>query len=447
MAAKKVRLSPSGKVVVVDDTTGQGVTSVRWVDPATPLDPSVQDGSAIAPYSTLTAALVSLQAQAAGSETPTVLGTIICSDGDYGGEELSWAPTGDADQRLELLGFGGAFNFSIELAGDVNGFLSLEGLGRSSADTIPLTAPGVVAHDLKIRNCFMGALSCASVQISQLEYTKVYGAISADRTLEVSNAEIFSTLTVESGNITADNTRFLDAVTCNGGGDIVLRDVVFFGFVSAGEGGTHSARDTEYRAGLSYAGAALEATDCLFTGDEGAQFIGGDATIQGGRCDLVLQSAGDINLYDVVFAGAGEQPANVSCQNAVVNGCVLNDLAVVGELQIDTTSYQQAVNGNAVTFGTLVFTDAPLSITLEVVVPAVAADAVGYVDTSLVGTALEGKLAVGDPVVVNPQSDLVAAGAGGGFINARISGVDTLRCAFNGALAGGAANFTVARVR
>lgn len=447
MASKKVRQAPSGKVIIVDDTTGQGVTSVRWVDPQTELDPANQDGSAVAPYSTLTAALVSLEQAAVGSATPSVLGTIICSDGDYGGEELSWAPTGDADKRLELFGFGGAFNFSIELAGDVNGFLSLEGLGRSSADTIPVTAAGLVQHDLKIRNCFMGALTCTAVLITRLDNTNVYGAISADRIIGVSNAEIFSTVTVASGNITANNTRFLDAVSCDAGGDIVLKDCVFFGFVSAAEGGTHSARDTEYRAGLSYAGATLDATDCLFTGEEGASFIGADATIQGGRCDLVLQSSGALDLYDVVFGGAGEQAANVSCASATVNGCVLNDLAVVGELQIDTTSYQQAINGNAVTFATLVFTDAPLSITLSVVVPAVAADAVGYVDTTLVGTALEGKLEVGSPVVVNPQSDLVAAGAGGGFINARISATNTLRCAFNGALAGGAANFTVARVR
>jgi hypothetical protein len=73
-------------------------------------------------------------------------------------------------------------------------------------------------------------------------------------------------------------------------------------------------------------------------------------------------------------------------------------------------------------------------------VPAVAADAVGYVNVSTVGTDLEG-ITTGQLIVANPTTDLVAAGAGGGFINARVSAANTIRCAFNGALAGGAADF------
>lgn len=83
--------------------------------------------------------------------------------------------------------------------------------------------------------------------------------------------------------------------------------------------------------------------------------------------------------------------------------------------------------------------------TVSIVVPAVAAGAVGYVDTSLSATNLGG-ITTADVVAVNPTSDLVAAGAGGGFLNARISATDTLRAAFVGPLAGGAVNFRVTKV-
>jgi hypothetical protein len=53
---------------------------------------------------------------------------------------------------------------------------------------------------------------------------------------------------------------------------------------------------------------------------------------------------------------------------------------------------------------------------------------------------------VGETIVANPTSDLVAAGAGGGFINAWVVGTSSIRFSFSGALAGGAANFLVKRV-
>ncbi len=82
-------------------------------------------------------------------------------------------------------------------------------------------------------------------------------------------------------------------------------------------------------------------------------------------------------------------------------------------------------------------------VTLSVTVPAVAAGALGYVDVTLVGTPLEG-MPANAIVWATPQADLAAAGAGnGGFINCRMSATNTLRFAFVGALAGGAANFTV----
>ena len=88
-----------------------------------------------------------------------------------------------------------------------------------------------------------------------------------------------------------------------------------------------------------------------------------------------------------------------------------------------------------------------LQATLVINVPAVLAGQVGYVDTSLVGSTFEGRLAANASISVSPQSDLVAAGAGGGFINSRVVAGNILRSAFLGPLAGGNANFTVTRIR
>lgn len=53
------------------------------------------------------------------------------------------------------------------------------------------------------------------------------------------------------------------------------------------------------------------------------------------------------------------------------------------------------------------------------------------------------------PIAVNPAVDLVAAGAGGGFINARmVNDAGTVKCrmAFLGPIAGGPADFVFTAV-
>jgi len=87
------------------------------------------------------------------------------------------------------------------------------------------------------------------------------------------------------------------------------------------------------------------------------------------------------------------------------------------------------------------------SAVISVVVPAVAAGTLAYLDVSTVGTTLEGVLAVGDVVLGVPAADLAAAGAGNGnYEGCRVSAANTLRLSFQGLLAGGAVNFTFARL-
>lgn len=117
-------------------------------------------------------------------------------------------------------------------------------------------------------------------------------------------------------------------------------------------------------------------------------------------------------------------------------------LTVTGALSTDFASVAPilaSVTAGSIGFGGVV---SP-KITISVVVPAVAAGQVGYVDVALGATKLAGFVPSGALLVANPTADLVAAGAGGGFINVRTNGANTARFAFLGPLAGGASNFTL----
>jgi hypothetical protein len=132
-------------------------------------------------------------------------------------------------------------------------------------------------------------------------------------------------------------------------------------------------------------------------------------------------------------AGAGVTPS------ATIRNCPQPSapVAITGSVDIDAfTNAWQAITATV----TLSVVDKPAQFSGGVVVPAVAAGNVGYVDT-----VLGGELATAPtdtPITANPHADLVAAGAGGGFINCRMSAPGTVRCAFLGPLAGGNVVFT-----
>lgn len=130
---------------------------------------------------------------------------------------------------------------------------------------------------------------------------------------------------------------------------------------------------------------------------------------------------------------------DVTATTARVRNCpALGPLAVTGDLQIDMASNHSGVTAT----GTILVLGRCAQETQSVVVPAVAAGQVGYVDV-----AMTGQLAIlqtGQPVFANPTADLVAAGAGGAYANCRCSAPGTVRMAFVGPLAGGAVDFTFA---
>lgn len=215
------------------------------------------------------------------------------------------------------------------------------------------------------------------------------------------------------------------------------------------------------------AGDALEMHECFCSGPVTALgFINLNGGLLFGACSVGALTAGTgLKANGYVFTNTIEAN-NINLQNCELQGNVtINDAAgqlrlceinspitiefvgSAGVLQVDAYTHQRFLTaGASIVNGTLSVISALQRATISVVVPAVAAAELGYADVSTVGTALEG-LATDDPVTGNPTEDLAAAGAtNGGFINCRVSAADTIRCAFVGALAGGASDFVFVRL-
>lgn len=179
------------------------------------------------------------------------------------------------------------------------------------------------------------------------------------------------------------------------------------------------------------------ASGSTFTPAPSLEMYGGDITGQA--------SFSTGQFYDVVF---GNNVIITPVTNGTTRfvGCRFGTAVTISNaagpaIEMDTYSHASFVAGGGVFAGTIVVVGTPKE-TLSIVVPAVLAGQVGYVTTAFAG-ALAG-LPQDTPIVANPTADLVAAGAGGGFINARVSVAGSVRCAFLGPLAGGASNFTFA---
>lgn len=117
-------------------------------------------------------------------------------------------------------------------------------------------------------------------------------------------------------------------------------------------------------------------------------------------------------------------------------------------LEMDGNTYSSFLTQGCTLSGGIAIkvVDQQQRITLAIAVPVLAAGVSAYVDTSLVGTDLAG-MSAGDPVLVNPQQDVEAAGAnGGGLRSFRISAGNTLRCEFQGVTTAGSQNFTVTKL-
>lgn len=370
-----------------------------WVDPATVVPAGERNGSIIAPFATVQAAIDSLVGQSRAA--------IALCPGDYAGAPSAW--TDPAGVLLALFGFGGVRNVGAITSALVAATLRLQGIGTADA---PLASVALTDTALVVFDCEMAAVTASAGSVLQLTDSRFASLLQSPGQIEARDCRFAE---VSGGNWQAWNCLFedtaafdaIEAVGCVLDAPFTAGPATMTGCVVA---------DGDFTDGLN-------ATACLFT----APIVA--VAIVAGSC---------------VFQSSLE--ATGSC--AITSSEVRAGIDATGvPLQIDSASYAFARRVGAVTFGTLQFVDPPTAATVSVVVPAVLVGQVGYANAALVGTALENLFAVNDPVAVNPQTDLVAAGAGGGLINARVSAANTVRLAFVGPLAGGAANFRIARVK
>lgn len=487
-----IRESPSGPLV----TTGGGetavtLTSVRYVDPATTLDPDSQTGSEVAPYETLQQAIDSIAL--AGLTNAT----IVCIDGDYGSAGAEYAPV--EDDVLQIVGFGSAQNIGdfVITGGSGSSRLTCQNLSfASSAFTLTSNTTGGTYEFVGMG--FTGNITAPSstVTLRDAELTgnidtsflslydsTITGDIGTDAEvvqLDVIGSEITgningTNLLVQSSIISSGTITFSSAIEAYGSS---LPDAAGGGFTNI----------TAYGCSLdslTCTAATLNGCTTVQLATEIGLIIGGSISSTVGSLSLTfvgvnIPSGGIIAAETAIFEGCtitstisvtavliftackflDSSQITPSLGNAItIQGSFMTNSVTfpdgaIDNLRIDTTSWYNMLaegitgpNGST-TVNNLTYVDGALGATISIVVPAVAAGAVGYVDTTLVGTDLEDLLQFpSDAVIVNPTSDLVAAGAGGGFLNARLSAANTLRSTFIGPLAGGAANFLVVRAR
>jgi hypothetical protein len=173
--------------------------------------------------------------------------------------------------------------------------------------------------------------------------------------------------------------------------------------------------------------------------------------IQISNANLTRTTGFQITL--LIFSGSNRSFSKVQLSNIILNGNG-NPLGVsigagTAQLWLCNIENTSGNNPDAATLASIIRTKNVrgfiVPVTVSVTVPAVAAGAVGYVNVSLASTRLS-DVAVGENIVAQPTADLVAAGAGGAYANARVSSTGTVRLAFIGPLAGGASNFNFDRV-
>lgn len=180
---------------------------------------------------------------------------------------------------------------------------------------------------------------------------------------------------------------------------------------------------------------------------EGSESPGDGVRLSFSGCQTSAIDAPNTTLLFACTSVDGDvTAADVEAYDSTTNAPPPGNTWTADSFRLDgATNYQLRTNG-ATLVGDVTVMERQARATIGVVVPALGAAALGYVDVDVTGTELDGVVA-GDPIVVNPTADLAGAGANGGSLaSARVSAPNTVRLAFTGALAGGSSNFTFARI-
>lgn len=420
------------------------LTRTFYVDKGTALPADDQTGSMAAPFSTVQAGVDALAELGEGG------GVLLIAPGEYTENVLMPAIEVLFQNASGSTGIGGAVDdvrideilapTSAPILWNVNvGAISCVGsvaMFNCSVDVLQADEVYAWAQNGQSGACLLGEVIVTGPAV--LNGMLVDG--------DLASVELLATDSVFNGGVSV--SQFVEANHCIFEGEIEAPTFGRSSFIATDctiNGEIVSGEDITIRGGSMLAGVT---SSTLFVAENAT--IGPLVTAARARiidCTGTLNIAVAQNLTIANFEA--EDPTSggtivVGDQARILRSTIPNSLNVTGELIIDRlTLYPMLRAGIAVTNGSRTIVDL-LSETVAGVVPAVAADAVGYLDVSMVGTILEG-IDVGDPILVNPTADLVAAGPGGGLINARVSALNTVRLAFNGALAGGASNFVFTR--
>lgn len=383
----RLRKGPSGPPAT-ESSDSEPLTTARWVDPATQVSPSLQNGSENAPFSTIGAALADLEA--ASAELAFAEGALYLAPGNYGSEAVSW--TTSTLTSLTIIGLGAVVDFAsfemIHLGLD-SSYLRLIDVGSNEGFGPVVTATNEASF-LSVEGCILSGITGTTPVVVQTSF--ITGGITA-------------------ASVEASSSSF--------SGDIVVP-------------------------------GACSLTECQSntTADIDAGFI----RLQGCFWNGNLSCSGEVQLIDTyTTSGFPGGTSNILTTGPLeIWNSRLSGNVTSLDLSIDTVSYQAALAAG-LTFtitNPIAIVDPPISAALAIAVPTVAAGAVDYTNRTLIGTSLENVFnGANEPVIVSPEEDLVAAGPGGGFLNARLSAANTLRCAFIGPLSSATVTFTVSRAR
>jgi hypothetical protein len=314
---------------------------------------------------------------------------------------------GVAGLSIDFVNLGVGATLAANSIATNTGVVSLQGIALLGAITV-----GAGSATVRLTNSSVnGAVTCTALTLTN----SVVGGTVNCTTLTATNSSVAGVVTATgvltcrdstfTSNLSTTNTSIQRIVNCRCQGT----------YTANGGSSTTIAEDTQFT--LAFQATNADLAYCL--------------------CSSTVTTTGNLTTRYCSL------PANCTVGGAA--SFTLTKLGGTTQITGACTSDFFSVSGvlPVLTYGSIVVQPVACRITLSVVVPAVAAGAVGYVNTTLVGTKLVGMLQADSALVCYPQSDLVAAGAGGGFINARFAAANSIRMAFVGPLAGGAANFTV----
>lgn len=414
---------------------GPGLSRVRYTDAATTLPTGEQTGTEGFPFKTIQQAIDDL----AGD------GTVVVSQGAYGGEVL----TAGADVVITLQALGvvtgiasytGSGNLKLIGFNDF-GDITLTGSGTPKLTLIDTSISGTVEVDSSIVGLSTG---------KDERSPSLNGEITADE-VDLFGYHVLGEIIAPF--INGVNTLF-SVISPN---TLTAADCIFNSAITntSGDANTYFVRDCEFRAAVNVEDALWRMYDCEFTED-----VILDTTSVCNGCIFFANLTG-LNTINAI----GSFFTNITTPGLITVGCSIGGAVHVSgvaslidtacasgidaagaSLFVDTNTLQRALVSGAVNYTSITIADIPISATINITVPAIAtATDVQYVDTTLVGSALEGLIPINGGVIVNPQADV--GGAGGTIAAARISAANTLRVGFRGVTMGGPANFTVTRAR